>query len=695
MTFSTIGIDGTLNEQPDPRTGKNKLVFTPTKDAAGNTLSVSINKSARPHGVYIIGRQGTGKSGLIENLIVQDIKQGLGVCVLDPHGELIDHVISRLDARREKDVMLLDIRDYHYPFGLNPFACDDPRNPLAVQEVVDRVLHVFEKLLGVTHETPLILDYLRKCTYTLVANPGFTMAEIPLLLTDKTFRQQLIANVTDTDVLLFWKEYDQKSPTDQATERAGILRRVGEFLQSVSRPIVGQEQSTIDFTKVMDESKILLVKLDSLRLFSVTNLIGSFMIAAFLTAAPTRTKRQNLFNIYADEFQRFATEDFATLLEEARKFGIGITIAHQNRAQLELSDKQAEKELKKRVLNVGSLIVFCVPTDAVELAGQFDCTPPAPDIVGYRPILTPKQDVLDHLKKNGHVHPQVSQFLSDYLIPMLRTLENNKRTYYPILVSLGQGQPRRKVQMSDLDEACNQLNTFLFSIMRDRDAHKPLPPFVVYQFARLFGFSQGFAWYFTRRSFWTTYELPSIFFPRQPLLLLCDPDFLLHNNQIAQTISPNVLSSAFGFMTSFRLTMQVLADDPILIDTGQHEPIYDKPRSYQDVQNEIANQLVGLPDFMARVRIKDDTEHLIQTLKPEKGLYGKALQERIERIRKQNITDGYIKDRATVEDEIIKRQSQWKQKAQQPQGRKMLLCQKCGVQNRQDAKFCNQCGSSV
>jgi len=230
MTFSVIGAD-TTTLQP-----------------------VLINKTARPQGLYIIGRQGTGKSGLIENLIVQDIKQGLGVCVLDPHGELIDHVIARLDARRENDVILLNIRDFQFPFGVNPFYCADPTHPLAVQEVVDRVLHVFEKLLGVTHDTPLILDYLRKCTYTLVANPGYTMAEIPLLLTDKHFRQQLVANVTDSDVLLFWKDYEQKNPSDQASERAGIVRRVGEFLQAVSRPIVGQERSTIDFRAMMDES---------------------------------------------------------------------------------------------------------------------------------------------------------------------------------------------------------------------------------------------------------------------------------------------------------------------------------------------------------------------------------------------------------------------------------------------------------
>jgi hypothetical protein len=145
VTFSIIGTD-TTTKQP-----------------------VLINKTVRPQGLYIVGRQGTGKSGLLENLIIQDMKQGLGVCVLDPHhtGGIIDTVIALLPASREKDVILLDLRDYHDPFGLNLFTCSDPTNPLLVQEVVDRVLHVFDKLLGVTPETPLIRQYLRNCTYTL------------------------------------------------------------------------------------------------------------------------------------------------------------------------------------------------------------------------------------------------------------------------------------------------------------------------------------------------------------------------------------------------------------------------------------------------------------------------------------------------------------------------------------------------
>src|SRR6266568_6150103 len=351
MTYSVLGID--------TQTGQR----------------VELPKTSRLQGLYIIGIQGTGKSGLIENLINDDIKQGTGLAVLDPHGDLINAVLARMD-RREKDVILLDITDYHHPFGINLYACSDLANPIEVQKTVDQVMHVFEKIYGVSRDTPLILDYLRNCTYTLIANPGYTMAEIPLLLLNEKCRRKLVANVEDIDVRHFWQQYEQMKPSEQNEQAAYIRRRVSEFLLPLSRPIVGQSTSTIDLQTIMNEGKILFVKL-STQLPSVTSLIGSMLIALILNAASARpvNKRRQL-NLYADEFQRFATEDFATLLEEARKFGIGTTIAHQNRGQLDAENRQLSANLKDRTRSVANLVVFKVNSkDADELAGEFDITP--------------------------------------------------------------------------------------------------------------------------------------------------------------------------------------------------------------------------------------------------------------------------------------------------------------------------------
>src|SRR5712692_310202 len=148
---------------------------------------VELPQASRRQGLYIIGANGTGKTGLIENLVVQDISSGLGVGVLDPHGDLTQAVLSRLPSKRfvdgveratEKDVIFLNIADYEYPFGLNLFACDNPQDLLAVQRTVDQVMYIFEKLFDLTVQTtPLMAQFLYNSTQTLIVNPGYTMAD--------------------------------------------------------------------------------------------------------------------------------------------------------------------------------------------------------------------------------------------------------------------------------------------------------------------------------------------------------------------------------------------------------------------------------------------------------------------------------------------------------------------------------------
>jgi hypothetical protein len=399
---------------------------------------VFVPKAARRQGTYLIGLQGTGKSGLLENLIDQDIKQGTGVCVIDPHGELIDHIIARLPGKAEDRVILLDIEKYRYPFGFNIFACPDPTDPLEYQRTFDRVKHVFEKLLGVSTETRQILEYLENCAYVLIANQGYTMADIELLLTDKHCRQRLLAQVNKPQVLRFWQDYEAMPPSEQRIERRYILRRVNELLlQELALPIVSQSTTTIGLQRIMDEGKILLVKL-SPRYPYVTDLIGSLLVALLLNAAYNRLpgqKRQ--FHVYADEFERFATEDFAELLEQARKYGIGITIAHQNRSQLSAANTKLETDLKDRSRSAGTLIVFRINSkDAEDLAGERNLTPPpfAVDLIdiedGTRDIETPMADPLHFLLHQGsHNNPRVNEFVQklrsgvfEEAMPILTTL---------------------------------------------------------------------------------------------------------------------------------------------------------------------------------------------------------------------------------------------------------------------------------
>jgi hypothetical protein len=353
MTFSKLGID----------TDTGQLVYLP--------------KAARTAGLYIIGLQGTGKSVLIENLIVEDIRQGIGVCVIDPHGgELVDKVIPRLPMNREKDVVLLDIADEDYPFGLNLFECPNLNSPKAVAKTVDKVMHVFDKLLEVSYDTPLIREYLLNCTYTLVANPGYTMADIPFLFENDQCRRKLVAQVTNDSVKSFWRRYERLKPDEQEKNFDPLRRRVQEFLQEMTRPIVGQRRTTIDLQEIMNEQKILLLKLEP-DMQQVTTLIGSLFIALLLNAAYARPKnKRRQFHLYADEFERYATEDFAELLEQARKYGIATTIAHQNRGQLNSANSKLETNLKDRSRSTRNKVVFEINgKDAEDLASEFDHSP--------------------------------------------------------------------------------------------------------------------------------------------------------------------------------------------------------------------------------------------------------------------------------------------------------------------------------
>src|SRR5437588_6629550 len=174
---------------------------------------VSLSQSARRQGVYMIGGTGQGKTGLIENLIVQDIVQGLGVCLLDPHGDLTQAVLARLPDQREKDVIYLNITESSYSFGINLFTCADPNNALVVSHAASKVMHIFKKLWGkdgVIVENAwgvLLEELLRNATLTFLEASKdciYTMAEIPLLLEDEGFRNQLIQHLSNRHVKNYW-----------------------------------------------------------------------------------------------------------------------------------------------------------------------------------------------------------------------------------------------------------------------------------------------------------------------------------------------------------------------------------------------------------------------------------------------------------------------------------------------------------
>jgi hypothetical protein len=783
---------------------------------------VELSQASRRQGLYIIGANGTGKTGLIEHLILQDIDQGLGVGLLDPHGDLVNAILAKM-TKREDDVILLDIQDEDHPFGLNIFECSNPQSNAAVQKIVDLVMHIFEKLYDVNRAgTPLLLDYLRNCTYTLVANPGYTMADIPLLFTDQHCRQKLLANISEPYVKLFWQQYEQLSLKEQRDEAASTMRRVREFLQPLSRNIVGQAKTTVNMQQIMDERKILLVKL-SAQLDQVTSLIGSVIIAMILNAAYSRASlpvnKRKQFNLYADEFQRFATEDFATLLTEARKFGIATTIAHQARYQPGMTDG-----IRAVSLQAANHVVFRVTSpDADELAGGFDVSPQAAweeEIAKeWVEVLKPEwyerveEEVIDgeeeiqtvvsnisHLVQSGktHPHPKVNQFFGDYFYSY-----NSHLLQY---------------------NAFGFWDGILYQVMRDKDPTLPIPHDLLKPNREL-NYNQPK----DKPTQWVLYYPPSFWllsFSNQLLddiayeglqqlarqQILVDQQYILEKVSTSLGIPQTFLDLAplFArhveiykrvlqqrnldmwsintrvqdrvkqfeddrqksqlFLTDLREVMRILAVVPILEGSGVRQPrkrkqinyhthpaqtlthprkvIMHPQRTYQDVRNDIANQLSGLPNFTARVKTNENVlqnpvpqnpgkkclkckllnkyganycqgcgkqlpvlnEYTFTTLKPLGGLGKAALQQRLTTIQANNIQQRYVRDRTKVEAEIIKRQTSCSSSAptqpqkpqhptpQQRHARQVPVqgkCHNCGASNSPGSKFCNQCGTQL
>ncbi|HYT43107.1 MAG TPA: hypothetical protein VEP90_12250, partial [Methylomirabilota bacterium] len=287
-------------------------------------------------------------------------------------------VVLGRNTKTEKDVIFLELSDVNYPFGLNLLTCSEPNNPVAVQEVVDRYLHVFKMLWHIGKDTPRLENTLRASLLTLAIN-NLTIAEMSCLLKDTAFRKRCIDAIPvafATEGLRgFWKyDFNELYVQDQLKYPDSSLNKVLHLLmvQEVAF-VVGQSKTTIDFQKVMDEKKIVLVKLDAWRSpgTSVT-FIGSLLLALLLNAAYSRSaidrKKEKQFNLYIDTLLHFATEYLATLITEARKLNMATILAHEFRDQL-------DTQLKGVTLTVANLVAFQVSSqDAKNLAELFAIT---------------------------------------------------------------------------------------------------------------------------------------------------------------------------------------------------------------------------------------------------------------------------------------------------------------------------------
>ena len=331
-------------------------------------------RSDRARHIYIIGQTGTGKSGLLELLSLADIQYDQGYAIIDPHGDFAINNLQAIPEHKIKDVIYFNPTDSEFPVGFNPLEATDSRQKINIaSDLVGVMKRMFDSW------GPRLEYILRYTILALLDNPGSTMLDITRILTDKNFRKRILKNVDDVVVLNFWQtEFNTWDMRFQTEAVAPVLNKVGAFTANPTiRNIIGQPKSTFDIRKIMDEGKILILNLSrGLIGEDNANVLGAMMITKIQLAAMSRADILNIedrrpFYLYVDEFQNFATDSFAVILSEARKYGLYLTLANQYIAQMPI-------EVKSAVFgNVGTIISFRVsPEDAPLLekyfAPQFD-----------------------------------------------------------------------------------------------------------------------------------------------------------------------------------------------------------------------------------------------------------------------------------------------------------------------------------
>ncbi len=320
-------------------------------------------KDRRQH-MYVLGKSGTGKSVLLANLIVQNIQNGEGVCVVDPHGELVEEILHLIPDHRVKDIIYFNPADTDFHIGFNVIQLDDPKYK---HLVASGLMGIFTKIWANAWSSRM--EYiLNNAILALLDTPGTTLLGIPRLLVDKDYRQMIIGNLKDPVVKAFWvHEYEQWREQFRNEAIAPIQNKVGQFLStSIIRNVVGQPKSTIDIFKIMNEGKIFLVNVSKGRIGEDNSaLLGGMIITKIQLAAMERVRipedERKDFYLYVDEFQNFATDSFANILSEARKYRLNLTVAHQYTAQLE--NKDGSKVRDAVFGNVGTMIIFRVGAD--------------------------------------------------------------------------------------------------------------------------------------------------------------------------------------------------------------------------------------------------------------------------------------------------------------------------------------------
>jgi hypothetical protein len=376
---------------------------------------ITVNTEQLCSGTYVLGVQGVGKSSLLEQVACQLLELDESLIVFDPHGQLIDNIIKRMPARRLRDTFHLDLKDRQYPFALNVFTCADPEDEEERDRTRNQVAHAFEKLWPQTQRGVYFKKVLRHVIILLIENPGLTLTDVPKLLRDGEYRDRYVKRLKNVGSQQFWEyDYGSLSPARQREEAAPLLSRIDEMLaEPVLERILCHPRSTVNLRSIIDRRQNLFVTLpiNEEAYAKASEFVGTMLMslvyAATFSFADVPEEKRPGFSLIVDEFQNFATEDYAKLFAQGRKFKVKQFLAHQYRGQLSDSG-DANRDA---TLSAFTKIVFRVTEPDSRALGSLFL-----DVEGRRQPVNLAIDILDKLEK--HPNPVVKEFAARFVWPL-------------------------------------------------------------------------------------------------------------------------------------------------------------------------------------------------------------------------------------------------------------------------------------
>jgi hypothetical protein len=575
-------------------------------------------------GTYILGVQGSGKSGLLQSMIHADLDAGNAVIVIDPHGDLVDSIVAQLPVQRIHETFVLDMDDENHPFGLNLFSQGRLTSERERSQVTNRISHLFKMLWPETEQQQHLPTFLRLATIALLSYEGATLAHLYQFLVDAGFRAKVLGNsAVDHSVRQFWhEEYDKLSDDKRKMLVAPLTRRLHILFtgRSLVRNIVGQPRTTISFRRAIENKEVILVKLPVEGMEEEVSLVGKLIVAqlsaAVFSFADMPPEQRPSVSIYVDEFPYFAVPDFAKIFSEGRKFGARVTIVHQYRTQIPEYLREATKTARNKV------VFQAHAEDAKEMAQYF------PNHGGGRLEKVDPKPLKTLLSGVWHDH-EVREFIEVYLRTLIvRRIDGenvvaieNPGIDWGKFAWHGLRGYKDHVETPLVDDPRPYLDQLLREVMESGNPNYPIPYVVAT------GLSNGGRGFFkhakkARGELSVSYAIP--------------PGHIIGGRWVVEP--RNSEGQFYHFIFHLRAAMRYLAANP-LGTMSQGKPAV------------IAQQLITLPRRSALVRA-GDAIGMIQTYDIPPKIMGSELTYRVSALQHQTHLK-YCHSRAEVEHQQV------------------------------------------